>query len=214
VISVLDSGEGMESETLDRIFEPFFTTKQPGQGTGLGLATVYGIVTQQGGAVQVTSTPGEGSTFVVLLPEALASAEDAEEPLVDEGQQEPPASILVVEDEEIVRNLVRVALERRGHVVTVAGDGLEALRLCQNQEFDLLLTDVVMPHLNGAELADRVAQLRPEQRILFMSGYTRGSIDERGLLQPGRAFLQKPFTVAELSQTVARLLLAPVGAGD
>jgi two-component system, cell cycle sensor histidine kinase and response regulator CckA len=208
MISVQDSGAGMDEGTVARIFEPFFTTKQPGQGTGLGLATVYGIVTQGGGAVQVASKLGEGSTFVVLLPEALPSDVAGEVQPGEEPEEGPLARILVVEDEEVVRNLVRSALERRGHVVTVASDGQEALRLCADldREIDLLLTDVVMPQLNGAELAERVAALRPELRVVFMSGYTRGTIDERGLLQPGRAFLQKPFTVAELLQTVTRML--------
>jgi len=210
VISVLDNGHGMDEDTLARIFEPFFTTKQPGHGTGLGLATVYGIVTQQGGAVEVTSTPGEGSTFVVLLPEVVERLDgDGEEGHDEEPEAYPSARILVVEDEEVVRNLVRAALELRGHEVTVAGDGVEALRLCEATVYDLLVTDVVMPHLNGPELAERVARIRPEQRILFMSGYTRGTIDERGLLRPGRAFLQKPFTVGELVQAVGRLLVAP-----
>jgi two-component system cell cycle sensor histidine kinase/response regulator CckA len=212
MLSVQDSGGGMDEATIGRIFEPFFTTKQPGQGTGLGLATVYGIVAQNGGAIQVASKLDEGSTFVVLLPEALAS--DAEED--PEGGEEPDegplARILVVEDEDVVRELVRSALERRGHEVTVARDGAEALALCADGEraFDLILTDVVMPQLNGAELAERVSVLRPALRIVFMSGYTRGTIDERLLLQPGRAFLQKPFTVAELLQTVARMLTAPL----
>jgi two-component system cell cycle sensor histidine kinase/response regulator CckA len=211
MLSVQDSGDGMDEATIERIFEPFFTTKQPGQGTGLGLATVYGIVAQSGGAVQVASKLGEGSTFVVLLPEALASDETGDPPLVDDQEDGPQARILVVEDEAVVRELVRSALERRGHEVTVANDGLEALRLCEDPErtFDLILTDVVMPQLNGAELAERVSVLRPGLRVLFMSGYTRGTVDERILLQPGRAFLQKPFTVAELLQTVARMLADP-----
>jgi CheY-like chemotaxis protein len=214
MISVQDSGAGMDEETVERIFEPFFTTKQPGHGTGLGLATVYGIVTQGGGAIQVASKLGEGTTFVVLLPEALPGEVVDEPEPGEEPEEGPQARILVVEDEEVVRNLVRSALERRGHVVTVANDGLEALRLCEEveREIDLLLTDVVMPQLNGAELAERVAVLRPELRVIFMSGYTRGTIDERGLLQPGRAFLQKPFTVAELLQTVARMLAGPLPA--
>jgi signal transduction histidine kinase/ActR/RegA family two-component response regulator len=214
MISVQDSGAGMDEAIAERIFEPFFTTKQPGQGTGLGLATVYGIVTQSGGAVQVASKLGEGSTFVVLLPEAVANDEVEPPPSPEEPDEGPLARILVVEDEEVVRNLVRVALERRGHEVTVANDGLEALRLFEDptREFDLLLTDVVMPQLNGAELAERVAQLRPELRVVFMSGYTRGTIPERRLLEAGRTFLQKPFTVAELLQTVARMLTGPLPA--
>jgi two-component system cell cycle sensor histidine kinase/response regulator CckA len=212
MLSVQDSGCGMDEATIERIFEPFFTTKQPGQGTGLGLATVYGIVAQNGGAIQVASKLDEGSTFVVLLPEVLAS--DAEEDPGDGEEQDdgPQARILVVEDEDVVRELVRSALERRGHEVTVARDGAEALRLCEDgaRAFDLILTDVVMPQLNGVELAERVSVLRPALRVVFMSGYTRGTIDERLLLQPGRAFLQKPFTVAELLQTVARMLAGPL----
>ncbi|MDX6505117.1 MAG: hypothetical protein QOE29_2242, partial [Gaiellaceae bacterium] len=133
MISVQDSGAGMDEAIAERIFEPFFTTKQPGQGTGLGLATVYGIVTQSGGAVQVASKLGEGSTFVVLLPEVVANdAADEPPPSPEEPDEGPLARILVVEDEEVVRNLVRVALERRGHEVTVANDGLEALRLFED----------------------------------------------------------------------------------
>jgi PAS domain S-box-containing protein len=216
MLSVQDSGEGMDEPTLERIFEPFFTTKQPGQGTGLGLATVYGIVAQHGGAIQVASKPGEGSTFVVLLPEALPSDATADAEPAEDHDQAPPARILVVEDEDVVRNLVCSALERRGHEVTVAVNGAEALRLCEDPErmFDLILTDVVMPQLNGVDLADRVSLLRPGMRVVFMSGYTRGTVDERVLVQPGRAFLQKPFTVAELLQTVARMLVAPLPAAS
>jgi CheY-like chemotaxis protein len=212
MLSVQDSGCGMDEATIERIFEPFFTTKQPGQGTGLGLATVYGIVAQNGGAIQVASKIDEGSTFVVLLPEALASDAEEDPAAAEEQDDGPQARILVVEDEEVVRELVRSALERRGHEVTVARDGAEALRLCADGEraFDLILTDVVMPQLNGVELAERLSVLRPALRVVFMSGYTRGTIDERMLLQPGRAFLQKPFTVAELLQTVARMLTAPL----
>jgi two-component system cell cycle sensor histidine kinase/response regulator CckA len=215
MLSVQDSGCGMDEAVIERIFEPFFTTKQPGQGTGLGLATVYGIVAQNGGAVQVASKLGEGSTFVVLLPEARAGEPEEHEP-GEEHDDGPQARILVVEDETVVRELVRSALERRGHEVTVAEDGAEALRLCEDPAcpFDLILTDVVMPQLNGAELAAKVATLRPEMRVVFMSGYTRGTVDERLLVQPGRAFLQKPFTVAELLQTVSRVLTGPLPALD
>jgi two-component system cell cycle sensor histidine kinase/response regulator CckA len=214
LISVQDSGVGMDDATVVRIFEPFFTTKQPGHGTGLGLATVYGIVAQSGGAVQVASKLGEGSTFVVLLPQALPNRDSDEQPPVEESDEGPQARILVVEDEDVVRNLVQAALERRGHEVTVASDGVEALRLFDDpaREFDLLLTDVVMPNLNGGELADSVSKLRPELRVVFMSGYTRGTIDEQRLLQSGRTFLQKPFTVAELLQTVTRTLTGPLPA--
>jgi signal transduction histidine kinase len=192
VLEVTDTGVGMDEATQARIFEPFFTTKDVGQGTGLGLATVYGVVTQSGGTIAVRSTPGRGATFVVRLP---ATDETDEEDVVDEvaalvgGER-----ILVVDDEKIVRDLLAQMLREQGYDVRVAGSGREARVL--DGPWDLLLTDVVMPETDGVKLSRQIEA----RHVLFISGY-----DQKALVEANASFLQKPFNREELSRTVRGL---------
>jgi two-component system, cell cycle sensor histidine kinase and response regulator CckA len=206
-LAVSDTGIGMDRETLTHVFEPFYTTKQSGQGTGLGLATVYGIVKQSRGTLSVYSEPGRGSTFKVYFPEAQGIAtrkpKAADQPESEGGLE----TILVAEDEEAVRELVRTVLVRLGYRVIVAADGLEAVELASREELDLLLTDVIMPGLSGPETATRVRELQPDVRVLFMSGYTAGAIDRHSLLEQDAALLQKPFTPGLLASTVRMALV-------
>jgi two-component system cell cycle sensor histidine kinase/response regulator CckA len=208
LLSVSDTGSGMDEETKARIFEPFFTTKGPGQGTGLGLSTVYGIVKQSEGIVEVKSAPGAGTTFRIYLP--MSSATDVATRSIPKNV--PTASslggsqtILLVEDDEPVRSLVRTVLERNGYHVLVASDGDEALSLASRhrEPIHLLLTDVVMPRMNGRELSDALALLRPGLRTVYMSGYTRG------VLEPGSTFLQKPIVPVALLEMLSDVLGRP-----
>ncbi|MBW3535308.1 MAG: response regulator, partial [Gemmatimonadetes bacterium] len=212
-LEVSDSGTGMAAEVRDRIFEPFFTTKPPGEGTGLGLSTVYAIVTQGGGTIHVESEPGSGAAFVVSFPAAEARpVEDTVEAPPDDGER-GRGTILVAEDEPSVRDVVRRVLERSGYRVVTAADGVEALELERGGEesFDLLLTDVVMPGMNGLELADRIAQTLPGLPVLFMSGYNESeALRARTREDPG-IFLAKPFSPDELLERV-RERLASSGA--
>jgi two-component system cell cycle sensor histidine kinase/response regulator CckA len=210
VLTVRDDGEGIDSATLQRIFEPFFTTKEAGKGTGLGLATVYGIVKQSGGFLEVESTLGEGAAFLVYLPrhdeEPVPSSQAAVlEPVAAAQHSE---TILLVEDEDIVRRLAREILEQTGYRVLEAPDALEALAIARShpEQIDLLVTDVVMPKMNGRELAERLTTLVGHIRVLYTSGYTDSEIVRDGMLRPGTAFLQKPFTVAQLAEKVKQLL--------
>ncbi|MEQ8860459.1 MAG: PAS domain S-box protein [Pseudomonadales bacterium] len=207
VIGVTDHGCGMTSEVQQRIFEPFFTTKEVGAGTGLGLATVYGIAEQRGGGVHVESAPGRGSTLSVWLPVAAAAADPAAaaEPAV----AAPPragARVLVVEDEQGIRQLLRTALERAGHEVISAADGIDALQRCADVgDLDLLISDVVMPRMSGPELRDHLLRRHPGLRVLFVSGYSPDQA-QTGPLPPGDAFLGKPFRTGDVLDAVARLL--------
>jgi signal transduction histidine kinase/ActR/RegA family two-component response regulator len=203
-LAVRDTGAGMTPEVQERIFEPFFTTKPVGHGTGLGLSTVYGIVAQSGGQVFVRSAPGAGSTFTICLPVHTAEAE----PTVASPPPRPvhggAETVLLVEDELLVRQLTHEILRRSGYQVLEASDGAEALRLLGDHpgRIDLLLTDVVMPGMNGGELAHRMRSVRTGIRVIFMSAYSSEAVANHGVLSPGAAFLQKPFTIEEL---VARL---------
>jgi len=204
-LAVRDTGQGMDEATQKRIFEPFFTTKPAGVGTGLGLSTVYGIVTQTGGTVSVTSEVGVGTTFTVTLPSIARPAESVAEdrrPARPAGGKE---TILVVEDEAAVRGLIRTVLMRAGYEVLVANDGDEAVRLSESHtcHIHLLLTDMVMPGTRGDDLARRLAASRPNLHVLLMSGYTDQTVGE---LAAEVAFLQKPFTPSALAQAVRRAL--------
>jgi two-component system, cell cycle sensor histidine kinase and response regulator CckA len=208
MLAVSDTGCGMDAEVQARIFEPFFTTKPVGQGTGLGLSTVYGIVKQSGGFVWVYSEPEQGSVFKVYLPEARVThvSEQPPEPVVEpRGGSE---TILVIEDEDIVRNLAARGLRDHGYTVVEARNGAEALDYIQEhpQTVDLVLSDVVMPEMGGRELAESLAVFDPGLPILFMSGYTGDDVVQRGLLDPGAPFQQKPFTPATLASKVRTLL--------
>ena len=194
LLTVSDTGTGMNAATLARVFEPFFTTKEVGKGTGLGLATAYGIVKQSGGDIVVESTPDQGTTFRIYIPhvEELASPNDDVEDLSDPAGTE---TILMAEDEDDVRRLVVRVLEDYGYRVYARGGGEKALRFAEetDETIDLLLTDVVMPRMSGKELADALETLRPGIRVLFMSGYTDELIGHHGVLDADIELIQKPF---------------------
>jgi PAS domain S-box-containing protein len=206
-LTVADNGVGMSEHVRERVFEPFFTTKDKGKGTGLGLATVYGIVKQHDGYVYAQSAPDKGSTFVLYFPWVDAPAE----PTVPEATGTAPRgeeAVLLVEDEDMVRELTRRALERQGYTVLSAPDGPSAIQLCEREKaaIDLLLTDVIMPNMNGKELHARLSEARPNLRVLFMSGYPADIIGSHGMLEAGAAFLQKPFTIEALARRVRETL--------
>jgi len=208
LLAVSDSGRGMDRETLKNIFEPFFTTKKTGEGTGLGLATIYGIVKQNRGFINAYSELGRGSTFKIYLPrhaEAGVCASPPEDPPAPAGRGE---TVLVVEDEEAIGNLVRTLLEKIGYGVLCANTPRSALDIAANHEgrIDLLITDVVMPEMNGRDLADRVKKLHPDIRVLYMSGYSANVIAHHGILEQGVFFIQKPFTNRELAERVRQAL--------
>jgi PAS domain S-box-containing protein len=207
-LSAEDTGIGMDESTRLRAFEPFFTTKA--QGTGLGLSTVYGIVTQSGGQVEAETQQGKGSVFSVYLPAVTARPREPAATPPNAPFDGGTETVLLVEDEEVVRNLARRILRDSGYDVIEAGSGEEALRLAGEclGRIDLLLTDVVMPGMNGRELADRLAQIRPGTRVVFMSGYTEDVILQRGV-SGDRAFLAKPFTPPMLARSVREALDAP-----
>ncbi|MEO7793772.1 MAG: ATP-binding protein, partial [Thermoanaerobaculia bacterium] len=211
VLAVSDSGVGMDEGTLAHIFEPFFTTKEKGKGTGLGLATVYGIAKQSGGYVTAQSVAGAGSTFRVLLPSlptGAAVSSPLSEPSGSEGRGE---TILLVEDEAAVRDLVATALGDRGYRLLTAADADEALRkeVEHSGPIDLLITDVVMHGMRGPELARRIRERRPSIPVLLMSGYPDDALNVGGGLQGGTSFLQKPFRVSALGAKVAEMLRSP-----
>jgi two-component system cell cycle sensor histidine kinase/response regulator CckA len=208
LLKVNDTGLGMDMETMDRIFEPFFTTKELGSGTGLGLSTVYGIVNQSGGFIEVSSSPDTGSSFEIFLPAVKTSLESSEAKPADRAPLQGTETILLVEDEEILRQLIKEALEMNGYKVLVARNAKEALAICeQNQEpIHLALTDVVMPQMSGRELAQRLRQLRPELKVIYMSGYTEDVLFRQGVLDASLAFLQKPFRQYELTVKVRQAL--------
>jgi CheY-like chemotaxis protein len=208
-LRVADTGVGIPAETMPHVFEPFFTTKGPGQGTGLGLATVLGIVEQHGGAVRVACEPGRGAEFTVLLPacDEGAAVEAGREPTV--ALRGGTESILLVEDEMLVRRLTQRLLESRGYRVRSAGTGVEALRIWDEQQgaFDLVVTDMVMPGgVSGRDLAERLGARRPGLKVIFLSGYAGDVVSPGMELRQGENFLQKPFSATTLLECVrARL---------
>jgi two-component system cell cycle sensor histidine kinase/response regulator CckA len=208
MIAVSDSGHGMDAETRKRVFEPFFTTKAKGKGTGLGLATVYGIVKQTGGDIWVYSEPGCGTTFKLYFPrvaEQVGSlAASAGEPARKAGGE----TILVVEDEKAVRELTVRMLKHLGYIILTASSGAEALEISSAHQgnIDLLLTDVVMPNMSGRQLADALLLLRPQTKVLFLSGYTENTVVHHGVLEKGVDFLPKPFTRENLAKKLREML--------
>jgi CheY-like chemotaxis protein len=213
-LAVSDTGEGMDEQVQRHIFEPFFTTKDMGRGSGLGLATTHGIVRQSGGHIWLYSEPGRGTTFKVYLPRATDGAARATEPVEPQRAPSGAETVLVVEDEAMVRRFAVLALERLGYHALEAPDGNAALETAAafGGRIHLLFTDVVMPHMNGQELAGRIRELQPDVRVLYASGYTDNAIVHHGVLDPGVAFLQKPYTVLELSAKVRQVLDTPVRA--
>jgi CheY-like chemotaxis protein len=208
LITVTDTGCGMTADIAERVFEPFFTTKGPGGGTGLGLSTVYGIVTRAGGQVRLDTRPGEGTTFEVYLPAAEAPAEAVGEPVEPQPLTAGTGTILLVEDDPAVRGLSERILTTAGYRVLVGVDGENALEVARAHDgIDLLVTDVIMPGMNGQQLADRLTALRPGLPVIFTSAYTRGVLT--GDLSV--AFLDKPFTAAALTEKVRSVLDSRAG---
>ncbi len=208
VIAVSDNGCGMEREILDNLFEPFFTTKALGEGTGLGLATVYGIVKQNSGFVNVYSEPGEGTVFKICLPREKSSLADNDRGPVEKEHRRGCETVLLVEDEKAILDMTKAVLERLGYTVLAAGTPDEALQLAGDRQvhIDLLMTDVVMPEMNGRDLAMKIRQSRPGAKCLFMSGYTANVITDRGILDEGLNFIGKPFSKRELSEKLRDIL--------
>jgi PAS domain S-box-containing protein len=212
-LTVRDAGEGIDEETLGQIFEPFFTTKEAGKGTGLGLATVYGIVKQSGGYLEVDSEVGVGSAFTIHLRRVDDARPHRPEPAppppapADHSPRRGAKRVLVVEDEEVVRRLVRQVLEGEGYEVLVAQDGEAAIEIAERNTIDLLLTDLSMPNVGGRELAERLRASLPGLRVVYMSGYIEDELT--GALPPATSFLSKPFTFSELTEKVRDLMTAP-----
>jgi CheY-like chemotaxis protein len=208
LLTVTDTGTGMTPEVRSHVFEPFFTTKGPGKGTGLGLATVYGIVKQSGGFISVYSEPGRGTAFKMYFPVAderisMGKSFSGVKPMT-RGTE----TILLVEDEDAVRAMVRVVLKQAGYTVLEASRGNEAVRLAGDHPgpVHLLITDVVMPEMGGRELVERLALKRPDLKVLYLSGYTDDAVVRHGVLQAEVAFLQKPFTIAALTNKLREVL--------
>jgi two-component system, cell cycle sensor histidine kinase and response regulator CckA len=206
MLSVSDTGMGMDKETQSRIFEPFFTTKEKGKGTGLGLSTVYGIVKQSGGYVMVQSEEGRGTTFQIYLPQVEGAAENHATP-VARAAAGGTETILLVEDEESVRQLVRETLASKGYRVIEAENGEDGLAVADGEKkIDLVITDVVMPGMGGRELVQQLTVTRPQTKVLYLSGYTEDAVGHEGTMESGTAFLQKPFTLQTLSRKVREVL--------
>jgi len=207
MLAVSDTGTGMDAATQSRIFEPFFTTKEQGKGTGLGLATVYGIVKQSNGYIWVYSEPGRGTTFKIYLPRTEAGAKAAAE-MPKPGLSRGSETILLAEDEESLRRLTRQVLENSGYRVVTASSGEEAERLAESHAgtIHLLLSDVVMPGMSGRELVERLAPRLPGMKVLYMSGYTDDSVLQHGIAAEQVNFVQKPFTPSLLTRRVREVL--------
>jgi two-component system, cell cycle sensor histidine kinase and response regulator CckA len=213
VLAVSDNGQGMDAETRKRIFEPFFTTKEQGKGTGLGLSTVHGVINQSGGHILVYSEPGRGTAFKIYLPRVDAPKPAFRRVPAPVDVRRGAETLLLVEDEEDVRGLARDVLVESGYTVLEAATAEEAVRICEEHEgpISLLLSDVVMPNVSGPQLAKRLVDLRPEIQVLYMSGYTDEAIVHHGVLEPGTAFIEKPFTPEGLTGKVRDVLDAAAG---
>jgi CheY-like chemotaxis protein len=208
MLLVADTGIGMDEQTRSHLFEPFFTTKEKGRGTGLGLATVYGVVSQSGGHISVHSKPGHGATFKVYLPRVAEEIEPAKLERAPESALLGSETVLLVEDEESVRLLLGRGLRSMGYSVLAACNGGEALSLSEQHPgpIHLLLTDVVMPNMSLPELASRLMPLRPELTVVYMSGYIDETVVQHGMLDSTVAFLQKPFTQDVLASKLREML--------
>jgi CheY-like chemotaxis protein len=208
MLAVSDTGCGMDARTQSQIFDPFFTTKEQGKGTGLGLATVYGIVKQSGGYIWVYSEVGKGTTFKIYLPQSSCEAGDLNPQLQPVQTPTGTETVLLVEDDIQVSKFAAQVLGELGYSVIIASNGKEALEAASRvgREIDLVLTDVVMPQMGGKQLADELKWGNPTTSVLFMSGYTEDAIVQHGILSPGITFLHKPFTPGELARKVRQVL--------
>ena len=209
-LKISDTGTGMPKAIADRAFEPFFSTKPKGQGTGMGLATVYGIVNQAGGHVRIYSEPGIGTTFTILLPATCQPLEQASSQQPQGLQAGAGETVLVVEDEDALREVTRRILDRNGYRVLTAASGPEAIEIATQHcgGIDILLTDIVMPHMGGKEAADRIRAVCPAAAVVYMSGYTEGVLDTRGVLEAGVNLIEKPFTAATLLASLREVIAA------
>jgi CheY-like chemotaxis protein len=207
MLAVSDTGIGMDETTVSRVFEPFFTTKGPGKGTGLGLATVFGIVQQSGGHIWVYSEPANGTTIKIYLPLVEREVSSARLSTVRESVA-GTETVLVVEDDAAVRAITTLALKGYGYTVLEAGGGTDAIRICAEYDgpIDILISDVVMPEMGGRRVAEMVSAARPGVRVLFLSGYTDDTVVRFGVLHDEVAFLQKPFTPVSLARKVREVL--------
>jgi CheY-like chemotaxis protein len=204
MLAVSDTGQGMTAEIRKQVFEPFFTTKPKGSGTGLGLATIYGAVKQSDGSIEVYSEVGKGTAFKIYLPRVEGEVARPRESASSKELPGGTETVLLVEDEEILRNLCVRILERLGYRVMQAGNGDEAIALANTytERIDLLMTDVVMPGMHGRELANRLPRIHPETRVLFTSGYTDNAIVHHGVLDEGVSFIGKPYSPSALAKKV------------
>ena len=207
-IAVSDTGRGMDKETLAHIFEPFFTTKGVGEGTGLGLATVYGAVKQNNGFINAYSEPGQGTTFTIYIPRHVEKTTQTQTTVSAKSVVRGDEVILLVEDEPTLLEMSKTMLERLDYTILAAGTPGEAIRLAveYSGQIHLLATDVVMPEMNGRQLSARLMESRPEMKCLFMSGYTSNIIANQGVLKEGVSFIQKPFSKNELATKVREAL--------
>ena len=208
LLSISDTGEGMDEDVKSKIFDPFFTTKEQGKGTGLGLATVYGIVKQHGGYIYVYSEKNKGTTFKIYLPACHKSAEEAKRKHFTEALSQGNHTILIVDDNPSIRELIVETLKPLGYHCLQAASGKEAIEVFHKYkgEVHLLLTDVVMPYMNGRELAETIKKEKPDIKVIFMSGYTENIIAHHGMLEPGINYISKPITPAALSQKIRSVL--------
>jgi len=207
-LSVTDNGSGMDSETVGRIFEPFFTTKESGRGSGLGLAMVYGIVRQSGGHIWVYSEPGLGTTFKIYFPRVIEASNSVSHKATARADSTSTETILLVEDSKLLAKVTRDFLERDGYQVLLASDPNEAIRIAENHKapIHLLLTDVVMPEMNGRQLSEELVAKRAGMKVLYMSGYTNGILSEHDFKPEEVAFIEKPFSQEALSRKVRQAL--------
>ena len=208
LLAVSDNGCGMDKKTLDNLFEPFFTTKEVGQGTGLGLAAIYGIIRQNNGFINVYSEPGSGSFFHIYLPRYFAEDDAATAVPEKKTASGDTETILLVEDESAILEMTCMMLERKGYAVISAATPGQAVEKAKNHSgaIHLLMTDVVMPEMNGRDLAEKITPFYPGIRLLFMSGYSADIIAHQGVLDDGVAFIQKPFSMAELTEKLREIL--------
>lgn len=216
MLAVSDTGCGMDAETISHMFEPFFTTKPAGMGTGLGLSMVYGIVAQNCGHIGVDSEPGLGTTFRIYLPRCRQEARTEEIPAGAREDSMGKKTALLVEDEDSLRDLAKQVLEKIGYQVLEASRSSEALEMCRTYDgpIELMMTDVVLPQVSGPELAVKLAEVKPEMKVLYVSGYPDGAIVRHGVLEPDAAFLQKPFTMSSLANKVREVLDRPAEAAS